>query len=316
MGRWSCSRRRWPLGSTTVVWLSLLAPPMVPGHSSSQTPLQYPDALAKADFPSPAVRLTLGGRAAWFLLDTGAGLHALASWFVEAAGLEANAGLATEIRGLDATGKQMRLRELPELSANLDGGAVLTLWPAVVAEFPPEFEKAEVGGVISPQLLAGPGRAAALDLRVPDLRLEPFSEALKRLGARPVPREQRRLCGRADDPIPNLVFAILVATGAEQNFLVLDTGATATKLAATSALARGRRLRPGGQTVGLSGEPEVYSISRRHRLEFAGYRAKVNARVVTAPPDPCGAEGLLGLDVLRRCAMVLGKNEIGIRCDP
>ena len=60
-----------------------------PGGGQPRIALQYDAALAKADLPSPAARLTINGRTAWFLFDTGAGVHVLASWFVKAAGLEA-----------------------------------------------------------------------------------------------------------------------------------------------------------------------------------------------------------------------------------
>lgn len=285
-----------------------------PIAGAERLPLRYDAALASADLVSPAARLTINGRTAWFLFDTGAGVHVVASWFANAAGLEVDEGLAGKVHGRDATGKRVDFRGLKSLSARLDDGSTLVLPLALVADFPPEFEQQQVGGALSPQLLAGPGQAAALDLRVPELRVEPFSDAVRRLGARPLPRQRLRVCGSADDPIPNLVFAIPVEAGGGEGLLVLDTGAIATKLMAASPLVGRKRLQPGGLTWGVTGERQAYSLAPRHRLRFAGYRVRLNARVVDMAKDWCGADGLLGFDALRRCALVLGDRDVAIRC--
>lgn len=298
------------LGCAAIVSLASVRP----AGAVERIRLHYDAALVAADLRSPAARLTINAETAWFLVDTGAGTHVLASWFAGAAGVEPSTSVTTGVHGLDSTGRKLALRAVSGLSARREDGGLLHLRAAVVADFPPDFEKAGVGGVLSPQLLAAPGDAAALDLRVPELRLEPFPGAVRRLGARIVPRQQVRVCSPAIDAVPNLVYTIRVSSGGAQSFLVLDSGAIATKLAAGSPLTRGRRLSPGGQTWGLSGEPQLYRVSRRHRLEVAGYRARVDARVVETPRDPCGAEGILGLDVLRRCSLVFGGEDVAIRC--
>jgi hypothetical protein len=105
-----------------------------PGGGQPRIALQYDAALAKADLPSPAARLTINGRTAWFLFDTGAGVHVLASWFVKAAGLEA--GDVHGVHGIDSTGKAVALRGLRDLRATLDDGGVMKLGTATVADFP------------------------------------------------------------------------------------------------------------------------------------------------------------------------------------
>lgn len=286
----------------------------VPGSGQPRIALHYDAALSKADFPSPAARLTINGRTAWFLFDTGAGVHVLASWFVEAAGLEAGEVLEGKVHGIDATGRALALRGIRDLRATLDDAGVLTLGLATVSDFPAEFEHSNIGGALSPQLLAESGKSAAFDLRVPELRFEPFRDAVRRLGARVVPRDRVQFCGAIDGPMPNLVFAIQVEARRRVGILLLDSGATATKVLAQSALVRDLRLARGGTTLGIGGEGQTFSVARRLRIEFAGHRATVDARVVELPGRPCNSDGLLGLDALRRCALVVGRQELAIRC--
>ena len=238
----------------------------------------------------------------------------MASWFAEAAGLKAGDVFTEGVHGIDSTGKTLPLRGVRDLSATRDDGRAMALGQVVIADFPPEFERSGIGGALSPQLLAGSGQAAALDLRVPELRFEPFRDAVRRLGARVVPREQTQFCGSSDGPVPNLVFAIQVRSRRREGVLLLDSGATATKVLAQSALVRDLKLERGGETLGIAGEGQVFSVARRLRLQFSGYRATVNARVVDLPARPCNSDGLLGLDALRRCALVVGPQELGIKC--
>lgn len=296
--------------ATVAVFLLAAAP----GGAQPRIALQYDDALAKADFPSPAARLTINGRTAWFLFDTGAGVHVMASWFAKAAGLEAGDVFTDGVHGIDSTGKTLPLRGLRDLSATRDDGGAMALGQVAITDFPPEFERSGVGGALSPQLLAGPGQATALDLRVPELRFEPFRDAVHRLGARVVPRERAQFCGSRDDPVPNFVFAIQVKARRREGVLLLDSGATATKVLAQSAMVHDLRLESGGETLGIAGQGQAFSVARRLRIQFAGYRATVDARVVDLPARPCNSDGLLGLDALRRCALVVGQQELAIRC--
>ncbi len=53
-----------------------------PLQTSAPIKLVYDEQLIREGFPSPALRVTVGGIAAWLLVDTGASVHTLASWFV------------------------------------------------------------------------------------------------------------------------------------------------------------------------------------------------------------------------------------------
>ena len=293
----------------------IVCTPAVVAAGSSAIALRYDAALVKNDFASPAARVTFNGRTAWFLVDTGAGVHMLCSWFVAAAGLREDPTLADAISGVDSTGQRVKFRGLRSQAGRLEDGRPLTLDLATVGDFPPEFEQQDIGGVLSPQLLAGPGEAAVLDLRVPELVFEPFAGAVRRLGARKLPRDRVRFCGSIDSPVANLVFAIPVTIRNHEGALILDTGAKATKLVSSSRLVRGVALEgAGGRTTGVSGTEQSYSLARPLDVKFAGYTATLAPRVAEATAGACGSEGLLGLDALGRCALVLGRKDVAIKC--
>ena len=278
-------------------------------------PLQYDSDLANADFPNPAVRLTFHGQAAWFLLDTGAGVHTLADWFVHAADMKLDDSLAEGVQGIDSTGEAVKFRAVRGFVGQLRSGATLTLDVAAVATFPPMFETAKIGGLINPQLLAGDELAATLDLRVPELRIEPFDDAVRRTKARQIVSREVKVCRAAESPIPNLLFALSTTTHNGEGWLKLDSGAAVTKITSASPLLRGVELEPGGETVGLAGRRHKYSLARRLSMSFAGHPKLVDAAVVQEMEPGCGPDGLLGMDAIARCAFVLGRKSLAIACE-
>jgi hypothetical protein len=284
------------------------------GRAPSVIPLRYDPFLIRADFPNPATRLTVNGQTAWFLIDTGAGVHVLASWFAAAARLQADSSLDETVRGADSTGRMVPFRGIRSVTGLLETSAELRLPFVAIADFPGDFERSEVGGILSPQLLAASGLSAALDLRVPELRFEPFDDAVDRLAAARIPRSRVQICGSLRDSVPNLVFAVPVSSANGDGTLLLDSGATSTKLVARSPLIAGMRLEAGGKTTGLAGERQEFSIARGLRLGFAGYEATVDSQVAGMGDASCGADGLLGLDALRECAIVLGSRDVALAC--
>lgn len=264
--------------------------------------------------PGLAAELTFNDRPASFIIDTGAGAHTLARWFVDAAGIPIAEDLADGLRARDATGKLVEMDVVQGQIGRSPDGAEVSLGRAIVVDFPPMFEDAEIGGLLNPQLLAGADGASVLDLRVPELRLEPFDEAVQRLDAQVLDGGQVRVCGATDVAVPNLLFGVRVSNE-EEGWLQLDTGAGVTSIARGSGLIRGAELAEGGETTGLAGKPEIYQLARQIELSFAGHRVMIDADVADSG-HACGADGLLGLDAVGRCAFVLGEASLAIACSP
>lgn len=224
-------------------------------------PLLDDEALAELGFEGPMVALTFRGRTAWFLFDTGAGVHTLAQWFVEAAGMEIDDGLADGLRVVDSTGAPVEFQTVQGEVGRLPDGTAVALELAIVADFPSHFKEGGIGGLINPQLLAGEGQGVLLDLRTAELRIEPFEDAVRRIGAQRVAEDQVEVCRDAEAPIPNQLFAIRITSRDEDGWLQLDTGSRTTELATGSALVRGLELEPGGESMGVA-DDRVWILTR------------------------------------------------------
>jgi hypothetical protein len=283
------------------------------GSPAGEMPLADHTALSELDGFGIATRLSFNGRSAWFIIDTGAGVHTFAHWFVEAAELpldRPSGGISVR----DATGTPVNLRMVRNLTGFLGGGAKLALPAVTVANFPPEFEEVGIGGLLNPQLLAPVDGAVVLDLRTSEIRIEPFDAAVHRLGARAVPANELRVCRSTAMDVPNLLFALLVRANGEEGWLHLDTGAMTTKLAAQSSLARDLVLHEGGKSMGIAGQLQEYRRVRDLTLAFGGHEAKIDADVAASTGEGCGPDGLLGLDAVGRCAIVMSPDQLALAC--
>lgn len=265
--------------------------------------------------PELAARLDFHGRSAWFMFDTGAGAHTLADWFVEAAGMEVDDDLGGELQARDSTGQTVEVRVVHGERGRLPNGDEVFLESAIVADFPPFFEREEGGGLLNPQLLAGGERAAVLDLRIPELRFERFDHAVRRLGAAVMEDEDLRICSDAEAPVANLLYAVRAHGPGGSAWLQLDTGAGSTSVASGSPLIRGAELEPGGKTMGVAGIEQTHLLARDLPMAFAAQRVVLDVEVVERTHGGCGEDGLLGRDALGRCALVLARDAVAIGCD-
>src|SRR4051812_3418765 len=86
---------------------------------SPPIPMRYDTMLAANGFVSPVVTLTIGGARAAFLIDTGASVHTFTRWFVDAAGLRAE---ATDRTAIGSTGSESRVELVSMVAGTLDDG--------------------------------------------------------------------------------------------------------------------------------------------------------------------------------------------------
>jgi hypothetical protein len=277
-------------------------------------PLHYDSTLEARGFPSPIVRVELRGQPpARFLIDTGASIHTLAAWYVKAAGIQAAAS-AGSARG--STGQESAIRVARQVDLALDNGHPLALAEAVVVDFPPMFEELRIAGLLSPQLFAPPGQAAVLDLRVPYLDIQPVQQAIDRLGIAPLP--EARVCSDAESEFANRAYSIHVFALDREASVILDSGATGTVIAADSAMAQALASRSveGKHTQGLGGVPEANRQVPGVEIRRAGVPVTVDLSLGKSPGPDCGPDGLLGMDALRDCLLLLGESAPGMACTP
>jgi len=302
--------------AAVLILVCLVASPNATAQSiaSETISLRYDEKLVALGFPSPLLRAKVGGQSAWFLVDTGASVHTLASWLVSAAHLSTRETTAT-VTGSTGTGKPVRA--VANQAILLEGGRLLELREAIVVEFPTNFATNKIGGLLSPQLLATGSDASVLDLRVPALRFEPFDSAVTNLNReRPISSAGLHVCLNTQSPFENRLYTAPVTADAIAGTMLVDTGATSTLAAPSSSIADSLKGKASERTKarGVGGNAQVMSKAPGVKLEYGGASSTLAITIGGAVP-PCDADGLIGMDALRRCVLVLGESAVAWSCD-
>lgn len=266
---------------------------------------------------SPVVEGTLAGVPALFVLDTGAGTHTLASWLAKKARLRTR---ETDLKSRHSAGRPLDVGMVHGVKVAVGGLGASTLEDAIVAEFPPFFEEEGIGGALSPQLLPPRGQVLVLDMPAGRARLHDVASAKRAVQALPHSLAEHGIegCTELAAPLANFVFRVPTLVDGEESLLTLDTGAGRTKIHEASAA--GPKLKPRAVprkgAAGLAGGHEVWTTS--------GVVVKAGAAEATLEVDlvpaksgrTCRTDGVLGMDVLRRCVLAVSRTDFGARCQP
>ncbi len=286
-----------------------------PENATLQPPLPieltYDEHLRARGFPSPALRVTVGEISAVLLVDTGAGVHTLASWFVHDAGIQ---GSESTVSAQDSTGRDVAMRVARRVTFKLAAGRELLLQEAAVTDFPPVFQELRIAGLLSPQLLADSGTIAVLDLRVPSLQVTSEDAAARELN--PANARLNSVCRVDTSAFRNLLFGVHTRIAETHALLTLDTGATTTILDATRSVAKNLvALQHDGYQTGVGGAREPIFRSAPLSIDFGAGTRELAVRV-GSPHGGCGPDGLLGMDALQGCVVAMSYRSVGLTCDP
>jgi aspartyl protease len=285
-------------------------------HSSSAKrplPIFYDAALVAKGFPSPLVKARIAGHEALFIIDSGASVNVLADWYARLAEVPTTtaAGTAT-----GSGGKTAAVQTAHRLRGHWSNGQGFTLKEAIVVAFPPLFETLHLGGLVSPQLLAPVGTAAVLDLKMPSLKFVPFARALSDLHLPQAITVPQQVCRNPDSQFVNRVYLAPVSTAAVTDRVLIDTGATKTIFSAESKIAHAIETASelGPRSEGVGGEVSGQRMVRNVQLIRGGQTVVLNPSIGEVAA-PCDAKGLLGMDALRSCLLILGDSEMVFSCD-
>ena len=200
----------------------------------------------------------------------------------------------------------------------------LLRWPAVaptsflIADMP---VRSRLMGFLSPQLLVGEG-AAVIDLRKGTMEPAPRS-ALDVAAARSGAVRAKPECARANGLA---VFTVDVDVDGHRVSMVIDTGSGATTLFGQTDVGRALLPRARGSSeasAALDGVERTSTVPDV-KLTVAGLEAKTTLSLIDrAPPDHCSGRpdvprysvGAIGIDVLRRCVIVIASNDAVLRCE-
>jgi len=265
-------------------------------------------------FASPVVRATVNGVETTMMVDTGANTHMLTGWLARKANVETK---QIGDSGTDHTGKAIRARRADRPNIAIEGWGAIADRPTLVVDVPDKLEQLGIGGFLSPQQLATADDLVVLDLERAEMRTAKPSE-VEAMPGRVLGRGPARTCSEQDANIGRtLAFVVKGSLETHDVDLLVDTGAPMTDLLGISAA--GKALGP--KTV--ENKDEIYAASGKvkprlfkgGKLVLGEVEAKLDVNILAGANDPfCPRDGVVAMDVLRHCTLVLSPTSITGTC--
>ena len=270
-------------------------------------------------FPLPLVHGTVAGEPVWMLVDTGANSHVIASWVARKVGLSMH---PLGDVGSDHTGRAVTAYTVEHPGVTIDDWGPLTDGPMLVTDVPEPIARIGIGAFVSPQWLANAGDAVVLDLPNRGMRTAPWEDAVKALEAVPgreVAPNGARLCEDTASAIKGLAFVLPASIDGHGVDLLLDTGAHRTDLLTTTRVGRilaGRAGPSKEQMYAASGLVKT-SLVRAAAVKIGEFVLTTDIDLVPGVSDPvCPRDGVVSMDALASCTLLLGRKQLRGRCGP
>ena len=181
----------------------------------------------------------------------------------------------------------------------------------VVADLPPDFEKNKIAGLLAPNSLSS---VVIIDFKMPQLSLGDSIESMQRFSKiELIPRKQQTACVAPSSSL----FAVDVTIRQQTTKLLVDSGAETTKIFLGSKI--GQSLKPIArkiekQTSGLSGNKVDLLELPNGPIQFAEYQTTLSVLIQDSHGQGCPSDGLLGMDLLKNCILLMAKEDIGLTC--
>lgn len=268
-------------------------------------------------FPLPVVTGTIAGHPVLMLVDTGANSHVIAGWLARK--LKLPMKRLGDI-GTDHVGHPIATYRLDKIDMVIDDWGKLTRTTYLAAEVPEMIETLGIGAFISPQRLDEEGDSVVLDLAKNELRSAWFDEQQRVMSETGTPfleLDSARTCDDSDGPIRGLAYVVSSNIESQRVSLLLDTGAQHSDLFARSA--PGQRLVERSTVTNealytASGKVSARTL-KSARITTGQYSVTSDVGLIQGAPDAsCARDGVLAMDVLRSCTLLLGRKRVYGRC--
>lgn len=263
-------------------------------------------------FPLPLVHGKVGGRPAWILLDTGANTHVVAEWLAKEIDLPREKSDNASSDHLGRSFQSYRVDALLEV----DGLGTVGERATVAIAMPALFQRLGIGAILSPQRLVTSSSEVVLDFRKKLFRLGAPRGYPVNAADVAVDFPGARRCAENGE---SAVWVIGAHVGGYAVDLMLDTGADRTDLFEGGKA--GTRLRPRsaprqGGIYAASGTAPSRHLPETD-IEIGRVKRKVDLDLLPgSKDDACPRDGVLGMDVLASCTVILRANGPAAICAP
>ncbi len=268
-------------------------------------------------FPLPLVRGTVAGTQTWMLVDTGANSHVVAGWLARQVGLPLK---KLGDLGSDHAGRTIATFRVDHPRMTIDEWGAVPDGPMLATEVPPFIEELGIGGFVSPQrLVEGGAGAVVLDFVGGEMRAARYEDALQKLGRHgsAIAPKGGRVCEDDASPIQGLAFVIPASVEGRAVDLLVDTGAQRSDLLVSSGAGKAlaRRSVANKETLYAASGRMTSRTVKRATVNVGGYAVRTDVDLIPGTADPyCPRDGVVSMDVLRSCVLVLGRTSMTGRC--
>ena len=267
-------------------------------------------------FGMPLVHGTVAGVPTWMLIDTGANSHVITTWLAKRARLEMSELGAV---GTDHTGRAVKTYRVDAPNVRIDRWGALAAGPMLVTDVPDAIEQLGIGAFISPQWLGENDEAIVVDFAAGQLSSAGFDDAVSAIRTRgkSLAPAGGKLCEDSGSSIGGLSFVVPAIVDGRAVQLLVDTGARRTDFLSSTLI---------GQSLAARSFPsreQMYAASGLVRTRVVkGVRVNVgewgivtDVELVPGIADPtCPRDGVVSMDVLKSCVLVLGRKQFVGRC--
>lgn len=274
----------------------------------------------------PFVELEVGGVRTHALVDTGASDHVIARALVDDAGL---ATVSLRAQGVDHGAGAMPLRGLAHTTVTIPGFGPLE--PALgtardglafaVAAVHPRFRELGLGAFLSPQRLVTAGHAIVVDLVHGELLEVPLPQVratLEAAGPLSLFTGTATTCTHGSGPHAGATWISEALVEGHPAQLLVDTGAAFGDLFRDSPIGRALVSREGATSTMVTAGQSLETARVDDLTVRVGevQRSKLRWNLVDSQGKPvCPYDGVLGIDVLRHCAIAFDGRSLSGRCE-
>lgn len=268
-------------------------------------------------FPFAIVNGAIGGKPTKLLVDTGASVHAIDATLAREAGLVIEAAPAV---GTQPDGKSVSMQRTKDPKLTLVGWGDTPARSTAILDLPPALRERGIGGLVSPQQLVTAEKAVVIDFDGGWMKARVTSTAwlvVKSNGQ--VMGEPTRACAVSAGGLDGLALTVDGVVAGEATRLELDSGASRTMLVSRSKAGAQAARRPQVGTSAAMGAGAVVPMSLHASVPVASgaWSETLEMGVIEGEKNAdCGYEGRIGIDVLRRCTVVISTEDVRVVCRP
>lgn len=272
------------------------------GKSTHEAAIQYLPGRVRF----PAVHGSVRGKSTWMLVDTGASTNFVSDWLASRIFEDDRGGSAS-----DHAGRNIRITSMDHPRLEIDGWGALRDASAHILHDSSRSESDDVGVTMSPQTLAASGGAVVIDF--PHKRLammQTRSDAESTFAPNSGVLATAQYCKG--------IYILPAKLGDATARLMVDTGSYATDLHPRSAAAKSLAFHAQDGQGASMGAGGAIAYHRLPHVNVSSGTMTANVDVMlldeVSEDDYCPFDGVIGMDVLEKCTLVIEGKMMTGRC--